>query len=332
MKSFTKVNEILFSLVLESPQLWSSKKVFHLPISVNMRRQWRLLPTKRGGYIVFGIKDNPREFLGIDRNQFDTIDQAKLTEGLNAIFQPALEWDITVYEWNGVAFGIIYTFSSPKKPVMATKNYGSEIKDGEIYYRYRARSEKIRYSELRQLLEDQIEAKNNAWRRVFEQTASIDPMNVAVMDTLSGQITGGGGTVVIDEALLPKLKFIREGDFSQQAGAPTLKLIGDLQPVPVAAIRARKVVVGTDIYVFRPGQVAERVQDAIGKEFGTGMHIKAWKMYGPRPRENQPGFKSEFAEFKQAENTYRYSQAWIDYLISKLSSVDEYQKLVAYRG
>ncbi len=28
---------------------------------------------KEGGYIVFGIKDNPREFLGIDRDQFDSI-------------------------------------------------------------------------------------------------------------------------------------------------------------------------------------------------------------------------------------------------------------------
>ncbi len=286
---------------------------------------------KDGGYIVFGLEDNPRKIVGIDRNTFDTIDQAKLTEGLNDIFQPAMEWDIAVHDWNGFSFGIIYVFKTVQKPIIARKNYGSEIKEGEIYYRYRARSEKIKYSELRHLLDEQKELTNEAWRKVIEKASSIDPRNVAMLDTITGELTGDGGTVVIDESLISKLKFIRDGDFNQKDGAPTLKLIGDLQAVPVAAVKSKKVLIGEDIYKFRASQVAKEVQSGIAKNFSIQLHTKAWKMYESRPKEKNSGFKNEFSELKQAENDYRYSQAWIDFLINKLKTDQEYQKLLDFK-
>lgn len=306
------------------------KEVFSFGSLTEYAKTMAAFANNEGGYILFGIKDKPREILGINQSQFDNIDQAKLTQGLNSIFQPAIEWDITTHDWEGLSFGLIYTFPLSTKPVIAIKNSG-EIKDGEIYFRYRARSEKIRFPELRKLLDDQIELRNEAWRRVFENAASIDPLNVALMDTISGEISGRGGTVVIDESLLPKLKFIREGDFTQKTGAPTLKLVGDLQAVPVTAIRNRKVVLGTDIYQYRPGQVADKVQEALGKDFSTPLHTKAWKLYEPRPSEKQPGFRGEYAEYKTAESDYRYSQAWIDFLIHKLGNEVEYQKLLNFR-
>lgn len=283
-----------------------------------------------GGCIVFGIKDKPRTILGIDLSQFDDIDQAKLTQELNSIFQPAIEWELVNHDWAGLSFGILYTAPIVSKPVIAIKNSGG-IKEGEIYFRYRARSEKIKFPELRKLLNDQIELRNDAWRRVFENAANIDPINVALMDTISGKISGKGGSVVIDESLLPKLKFIREGDFTQKSGAPTLKLIGDLQAVPVTAIRNRKVVLGTDIYQYRPSQVAKKVQEALGKDFSTPLHTKAWKLYKPRPNEKQLSFRGEYAEYKPAEGDYRYSQAWIDFLIQKLGNEVEYQQLLDFR-
>lgn len=282
---------------------------------------------KEGGYIVFGIKDSPREIKGIDRKLFDSIDPAKLSEGLNSIFQPAIEWDLSIYEWEKLSFGIIYVFRANRKPIIASKNQG-EIKDGEIYYRYRGRSEKIKSSELHLLLDERVEQTNTAWRRVFEKTAQIDPVNTAIMDTLSGQISGKGGTVVIDESLVPKLKFIREGDFSEKNGAPTLKLVGDLYAVPVTAIKKQKVLVREDIYQFRPMHVVTEVSKSLGKIFSMSLHTKAWKLYKPRPTGKKLGFKSEYSEFKQAENEYRYSQAWIDLLKSKLADKTEYRNLL----
>jgi len=57
--------------------------------------------------------------------------------------------------------------------------------------------------------------------------------NVAIMDILDGKIHGKSGTMVIDESLIPKIKFINEGTFSEEEGAPTLKLVGDVTPTKI---------------------------------------------------------------------------------------------------
>ena len=55
--------------------------------------------------------------------------------------------------------------------------------------------------------------------------------NSAVMNLTSGEVEGKSGNFLIDEELLPKLSFVKEGEFVEKAGAPALKLIGDLSGV-----------------------------------------------------------------------------------------------------
>jgi len=282
-----------------------------------------------GGYIVFGIKDKPRELIGIKRDKFDAFDPAVFSTRLNGHIQPSLAWDTHIYDWKGLSFGILYTYPSVEKPVIVVKNAG-EIQEGDIYYRYNGKSEKIRYPELSQVINQRIKEQNAAWRRVVEKTASVGPVNAAILDTVEGTITGSGGMLVIDDELAKKLKFIREGEFSERTGLPTLKLIGDVVSAPIAAIKERKVTIGEDIYKFRPTRISIIVQKQIGKKFSLNMHTKAWKFYRIRPKEKKE-YKSEYSEYKQAENDYRYSQAWIDFLVTKLSKPSEYQHLTQIR-
>lgn len=282
-----------------------------------------------GGYIVFGIKDKPRELVGIKRDKFDTFDPAVFSTRINDHIQPSLAWDTHIVDWNGLSFGILYTYLSVEKPVIAVKNAG-EIQEGDIYYRYNGKSEKIRYPELNQIINQRIKEQNEAWRRVVEKTASVGPVNAAIMDTVEGTITGSGGMLVIDDGLAKKLKFIKEGEFSEKRGSPTLKLVGDVVSAPIAAVREKRITVGEDIYKYRPSQVARVVQKSIGKGFSTSMHVKAWKVYKIRPHEKKE-FKSQYCEYKQAENDYRYSQAWVDFLIQKLSKPAEYDHLMQTR-
>ena len=64
------------------------------------------------------------------------------------------------------------------------------------------------------------------------------PTNVGMIDTIRGKLFGGGPPFLIDESLLRKLKFVRGGQFRETEGAPTLRLVGDLQPV--AGVIAQK--------------------------------------------------------------------------------------------
>ena len=41
----------------------------------------------------------------------------------------------------------------------------------------------------------------------------------------SGKIAGNGGTVVLDKELLDKIAFIKEGEFVETKGKPTLRLM-----------------------------------------------------------------------------------------------------------
>lgn len=284
---------------------------------------------KDGGYIVFGVDDNPRTLLGVKRTKFDSYDPAKLSEKINELFNPTIEWETHLYDWEGMSFGIIYTYKSKEKPIIAIKN-ASEITEGDIYYRYNGKSERIKPRDLSKIIHERLKEQDDAWRGLFEKAASIGPVNAALMDTIGGTVSGPEGTLVIDEELIPKLKFIREGKFSEKEGKPTLKLIGDVIAAPVAAIKEKKVTIGEDIYTYRPGLVAKKVEAETGREFSTNLHTKAWKMYKVRPQRKQK-YKTQYCEFKDAENEYRYSEAWVKFLIDKLKDEDNYKKLLAFK-
>lgn len=133
--------------------------------------------------------------------------------------------------------GILYTQQAKTKPIVCLKNDG-ELKEADIYYRYNARSERIKYPELKAMFDFVKEEERKSWMEHFEKISKIGPTNAAIMDTIGGEITGKGGTLVIDKKLIPKLKFINQGNF-QEKGKPVLRLIGDVKPVSVIAGKSK---------------------------------------------------------------------------------------------
>ncbi len=112
---------------------------------------------------------------------------------------------------------------------MPIKNDG-DIKEAGIYYRYNARSEKIKFPELQALLREVVAKERKSWMSLFERVSKVGPTNVGIMDVMRGSIEGEHQRLLIDRKLVPKLRFITEGKFEQK-GKPVLKLVGDVQPV-----------------------------------------------------------------------------------------------------
>jgi len=134
------------------------------------------------------------------------------------------------------------------KPVVCLKN-DNEIKESDIYYRYNAKSERIKYPELKLLLDQIKTEERKSWMEYFEKISKVGPTNAAILDIVGGEISGQGGTLVIDKKLIPKLKFIKEGIF-HESGKPVLKLIGDVKPVSVITGKeGEKSSVGTSIQI-----------------------------------------------------------------------------------
>lgn len=187
----------------------------------------------KGGYIVYGIGNSPHTIVGLKDealNNFNKLDPETLTEYFNEHFDPTIDWDKHLYEFNNKSLGLIYIYESTNKPVICKQSAGDakNLKEGEIYYRYRGRTQTIRYAELKQLIDERREKEQRLWFKHLKEIARIGVMDAALLDLRKGIVTGSGGNLVIDESLLPQLAFIKEGQFNETKGKPTLKLIGSV--------------------------------------------------------------------------------------------------------
>lgn len=84
----------------------------------------------------------------------------EFTKNLCDYFAPEIQWTSATYEFLNKQFGIIYVYELENKPAICKKAYDSKddkysLKEGDIYYRYGGRSEKVRYPELNQIIDRQ---------------------------------------------------------------------------------------------------------------------------------------------------------------------------------
>ena len=111
---------------------------------------------------------------------------------------------------------------------------GRALKEGEIYYRYKGRTQTIRYAELKELIEERRKQEQLLWFKHLKEIARVGIQEAGVFDLRSGKITGPGGNFFIDESLLSQVSFIHEGEFDEKQGKPTLKIIGEVRTVGAA--------------------------------------------------------------------------------------------------
>ncbi|MHC1699844.1 MAG: ATP-binding protein [Humidesulfovibrio sp.] len=195
----------------------------------------------KGGYIVFGIANSPHRLCGLaggGLKSFREIDPEKLSGHFNEHFAPEIEWEIHEYEFQGKTFGLLYIHEAKDKPVLCTKDAGKDkdLKEGDIYYRYRGRSQRIRYPELKSILEAKRENEQRLWMRHIANIARIGVREVGIFDLHTGCVTGAGSSFLIEESLLSQLAFIKEGEFSEVKGKPALKLIGTVEALSGATL------------------------------------------------------------------------------------------------
>lgn len=183
----------------------------------------------QGGVILFGISDSPRKPIGMSNNQFNTIDSDKITEYLDKHFSPEILWNMEEYKIDGKRFGMFIISESDNKPIICKTSAG-EIVEGEIYYRYRGRCEKIKYPEIQKIFQERELKQKQLWMEHIEQIAHIGPQNISFMDLVRGEIPRKNGqNIVIDKNLLKSLKFVKEYESVEKKGSEALKIIGEIQ-------------------------------------------------------------------------------------------------------
>jgi hypothetical protein len=203
----------------------------------------------KGGYIFFGITDKPRTVIGLSAESlksFDDLDQAKLTQQLNELFSPEIRWELGIFPLSGKMIGAIYTYQSDDKPIITRKSYQAQnanLVEGDIIFRYNSRTERAKFPEVKRILDDGKSREVRAMMRHIDELVKAGASQAAVLDFSSSTLQGPSGQkVLIDENLLSQISFIREGEFDEVMGAPTLKLVGDVQPSKTIAIGPERIV------------------------------------------------------------------------------------------
>ena len=89
----------------------------------------------------------------MDGEQFDAFASESFYGYLNATFAPELEWEAFTTRVGDVLLGVLHVAKAKARPVVVLRNDADVIRKSDIFYRYRARSERIRYAgEVRSLL------------------------------------------------------------------------------------------------------------------------------------------------------------------------------------
>ncbi|TDK43346.1 AlbA family DNA-binding domain-containing protein [Algoriphagus formosus] len=186
------------------------------------------MANNKGGEIIFGIKDKPREPKGLQNNKFEDCDPNKINQFLSQYFSHEVLWGMEVHEYYGKEFGRFWVDEAPQKPIVCTKVYKNILREAAIYYRYRGETKEIAYPELAKILANEREKEKKLWLRHVEKIGQVGPQNIHLIDTFNGEIQTGHGKILLDKTIADKLKFIKEGQFSEKDGAPTLKLVGEV--------------------------------------------------------------------------------------------------------
>lgn len=109
----------------------------------------------------------------------------------------------------------------------------------------------------------------------------------------------------------------------------------------IAALVKEKYIPVANDDKLKPGAVVKRVQEALGNKtiikgkkrvdkFNADTHTRCWKKYHVRPEnhsEHPERTNSTYCVYDSMNKNYGYTQAWVDFLIEKMSDENEYMSL-----
>lgn len=268
----------------------------------------------KGGVLLFGIKDQPRLPVGIDREKFDSIQQDKISTFLAEYFSPQIEWNLDIVEVDDQFYGYIQIFECENKPAICKKTKDNTLRDGDIYYRYRGQSKVIAFPELRAIHDEVRRKERKLWMKHIERIGKMGPQNVAFIDLFDGTIQAGkkDGRLLIDDDLLSELKkqvkFLEEGKFVKKDGAPALKLVGEI-------ISTKNVIV--------PDLDPNKDYPYLAKHLAQELGLRPYDIQTLIWKYDLKGNKRYHIHFETGRSsvTHKYSEFALKFLRSKLSEM-----------
>jgi hypothetical protein len=304
---------------------------FNLAGLADYFRDFAAFANNRGGYLIFGVKDSPRIPAGLSDSsleQFEKVDSQKITGYLLEIFSSDIRWAQATIEIYDRPFGIWCVHEAQTKPIIAKKDEGKEqvIKNGEVYYRYAGRTQKIQFAELEAIINHRVKQNNDQWLDLMKKIGRAGPANAAILDTEKSLIEKDESRIlVLDEDLARKLRFVKQGQFVEKDGDATLRLIGDVVPVDKVEVVQK---VKEDLLKSYP-YTATQVADAIKGVLPSIGRNEVWQAIADNGLKTNPDYAAFIFPNKERQDQYEktgraghapsiYNQRAVDFLINVL--------------
>jgi Putative DNA-binding domain len=180
-----------------------------------------------GGVILFGIDNKLRTVTGLADNKFAEFDPQKITQKVKSLLQPTPMFRKGTVTIADKVVGYLIVEKCPYKPVISCKD-SDDIEEGLIYFRYPGETCRIKFMDLMRLLDERDRRARETLRPMVERLFEIGPKEAMIANLSDGVLEGSERPILIDEKLLARIKFIKEGEFYEKSGAETLKLIGEV--------------------------------------------------------------------------------------------------------
>jgi len=287
------------------------KEQFNLAGLADYFKDFAAFANNRGGYLVFGVTDSPRVAAGLSAKSleaFNKIDPEKISGYLLEIFSSSISWEQSVVPMSGKHFGVFKIEVAATKPIIAKKDEGRDqtIRNGEIYYRYGGRTQKILSAELENIISKRIERTNRDWINLVKEIGPGGPKEAFILKSDKQVSSNSRGTFVIDGDLVNKLKFVKEGHFTEKKGATSLKLVGDV--VPVDTVEVEKVVKQNLLKEY-PYSATELAREVVKRVGGVGINA-VWAAISENNMKNNTDYSAfNFRNRKQQETFEKTAKA-----------------------
>ena len=247
------------------------------------------MANNRGGLILLGVENKSGLVVGLPDMKFADLDLVKISSAVRAHLHPTPIFRKGVVDVAGLQVGFVFVEPSPDKPV-AVYRPGDRMEDGDVFFRYPAETCRIKFGDLRTLLDERDARRVGELARLVGRVAEIGLDNSVILNTAAGTAEiADRPPLFVDPSLLEQIKFIKEGEFDERTGAPTLKVIGTA--ASSARGLGRRVITDEDVVrnfleqetVFEP---LEYIRYSVG---GTARHWLPLFYFAARAGLDRPG-------------------------------------------
>ncbi len=183
---------------------------------------------RNGGILFFGVKDKPRELMGVSGI---LPDELVFGNFVKEYFEPEISFSLDTKEYHGKTLLYVKVEPSARKPIICKKRKVLQFKEkgkqdkellreGAIYYRYSSSSDEIKCPELQKILEDRA---HRLFTSLIENITLINKVGhdrVALVD--ANELSGKDRTakVYITSETASNINWIKKGHFtdSEESG------------------------------------------------------------------------------------------------------------------